>query len=159
MGGAGSGLWRRADAKGIVENCLHLDITEFIRTGNLVLGKRGIATWSSVGLSSSRQQASFEFSSDQSGTVALNLNFALTGFGDVHQRIPIRHVRQSDERTYARFACPLNVAGAMCNRLVRKLYMNQCRVGCRCCHDLRYFSTQDAHKEERLRRKLLGLTW
>ena len=157
MGGFGSGVWERTGTKRIVETCLHLDITDFIRTGNLVAGKSGVAIWSSFGLSRPIHKASFEISSDQPGTLALNLSFTLIGFGDVHQQIPIRFVRLTDGRIFPRFECPLNVDGRSCGRSVRKLYTNQRLFGCRHCLNLTYFSCQDAHKEKRLLRKLRQL--
>lgn len=157
MGGFGSGVWERTGTKRTVENCLHLNITDFISTGNLVPGKSGVAIWSSVGLSRFRHKASFTVSSDQPGTLTLNLAFTLTGFGDVQQHIPIQFLRMTDGRVYPRFVCPLNADGQTCGRSVRKLYTKQCFFGCRMCLGLVYHSSQHAHKEERLIRKLRQL--
>lgn len=52
------------------------------------------------------------------------------------------------------FACPMARDGALCGRRVGRLYLLGGGFGCRRCHDLRYQSVQEAHKTERLIRRL-----
>jgi hypothetical protein len=144
MGGIGSGLWQRSDRKRTVETCLQLDIWEFIRTGNLVDGKSGVANWLRPGSNRPRQSVSFEFMANHSGSLFLDLRFLLAGLDEVHQRIPISVVRLKDGRLVRRFECPLITDGRRCGRSVRKLYTNARFFGCRHCLNLTYLSCQDA---------------
>ena len=152
MGGIGSGVWERTNSKATVEDFIHLDLWDFIRSGNLELGVSGTCKWMYPYSGQLRASVGYSFEYDDARELVLRLEFRHGG-DDIQQVIPIRVSQTPDGRTVKWFCCPLSRDGSRCDRHVRKLYAKGSFFGCRKCHSLAYRSSQEAHFEERLRER------
>lgn len=154
MGGFGSGLWERADSRKTVEECLRLDIWDFLRGNHVCPGTAGTVSWWNTASGQLKASVAYCFRRRLLGELDVDLSFCLRDSDAIVQRVPIVLNRSSDGRTATWFSCPLVRSGSQCGRHVRKLYANGPFFGCRHCHKLTYESCQKAHKDERLLRRI-----
>jgi hypothetical protein len=160
MGGFGSGNRNeRSPKKYVVEDCLSLDATRWMREGILDVGIQHCASWCWY-LDSSKTQklATIDYEVDcasPDSQVWLSYTIAASG-----ERIDYPISLENTEPKYGGlrwwFLCPLSLNGLRCKRRVTKLYLppGGRYFGCRRCYDLTYRSCQEAHKIERMRRFL-----
>ena len=154
MGGSGSGRWERTKSKATVEDCVRLDIWDFLRGNLLCPGEAGTVNWWNTFSGQLKGSVGFCFRHGFSGEQSVDLSFRFGDSAAIVQRVPIVFNRKSDGRLAKWFVCPIIRDGQLCGRRVRKLYARGPLFGCRHCQVLTYQSCQEAHKEERLRDRL-----
>ena len=150
MGGPGSGEWPRLNRKRTVETSLSLSVGDF--GSKIHATSEGYLLWRS------------------DRETLLRAKYTL--FGPAPRSIQLEYVLDSDRTQSTRiemtstptafngsrwwFTCPISRGGAPCRKRVWKLYLPTAdsNFGCRGCHDLRYESSQQAHREERLLNRL-----
>ena len=144
MGGYGSGRCTRPNTKPTVERFNVLDVAWCVRNGVLNPGSSGTLTWTN------RRSGLVDSIGYRAGDFGLHLAYRLNGSETVEQDIQV-------ETTFPHFGgerlwwtCGLSRRGIVCGRRVGMLYLKGRYFGCRHCHDLRYYSSQIAHQQERL---------
>lgn len=135
MGGRNSGRWYRWDKKGIVENCIRLDINRLVRDGVIALYQYGSRHW----VNNDKETASVGYNVEPHGDdLVFRLKYSIPGEREKHKiDLPVRlektPVHFGGERWW--FACP------GCGRRCGKLYLPpQAKYFlCRICHNLNYW--------------------
>jgi hypothetical protein len=145
MGGFGSGKWTRRTRKTTTEETLALGIGDL--PGPYIPGLTGVLTWQT---SAGKEVAQVGYRvRGEMPYLVLSLHYQ-TGHHYVH--LPIRlqttHPHFGGQRYW--LTCPV------CKRRAGKIYRppSTDRFACRHCHDLRYRSSQNSHKRERLSKSL-----
>jgi hypothetical protein len=149
MGGPGSGRWRRPVRRPIAENCLVLDVNRLSRDGVLLPHWVGSLRWSSPWNDETLATIGLRVSRSQAGQLVLRLVYRLNDITTVDSTICIDTTRPHLGGQRFWFMCPRIANGIPCRRRAVKLYLRNGYFACRHCHDLRYRSSQEAHKEER----------
>lgn len=145
MGGFGSG--ERLNKKAIVERCLMIDAGRFAKTNCLIPGfySSGELIWTN---SHGQRLLSLRYSLEPKAKDWAVLNIATllqaNGTEPIIERIPLTATIPNFGGVRRWFLCPLNNAGATCNRRVKKLFLppRGQYFGCRNCFNLTYESAQ-----------------
>lgn len=149
MGGMGSGNFGRRRRKRTVEQTLAIAVGDF--TEGLLPDTDGQAFWVLPGLevvvasyyvfdAPLEVKIEFECCRSRKRISRFGLQTTRTQFGGERTWLVCHHFRE----------------GQRCNKRVGKLYLpeDETVLGCRECHDLTYRSSQTAHREERLTKRI-----
>ncbi len=150
MGGLGSGEWPRLNCKRSVETTLALSIGNLGR--KIHSASEGYLHWKRnrdlvfrvkyTLYGQDRRGIQLEYGADMNRpfTTWIGMSSTQTGFNGLRWW----------------FNCPVFHNSRTCGRRVWKLYLprSDSVFGCRQCHDLRYRSSQQAHRDERILSRL-----
>jgi hypothetical protein len=156
MGGVGSGNryhWWRSGKKTVVEDCLDLDATAWMREGTLKVGVLASGTWRWNYRSGRSFVVNYELDTLDLAVPSVRLSYSWVWRASPEPQSADYRVRLTTTRPHFGgvrwwFVCPLTVGGRSCNRRVGKLYLPAAAryFGCRRCHDLTYRSAQEHDK-------------
>jgi hypothetical protein len=164
MGGPGSGNhyhWWRSGKKAVVEDCLVLDASRWMREGILRSGVYLAGSWKWQYRSGKECSIGYEVRTMDPAQPTVQLSYSrpsrMTGqreSADYPVRLTTTRPRFGGLRWW--FVCPLVVNDRHCSRRVGKLYLppGSRYFGCRHCHDLTYTSCQESHKYDSVFRYL-----
>jgi hypothetical protein len=156
MGGPGSGNhhpWWRSRKKTVVEDCLQLDATRWMRDGLFKAGAVVCGNWCWTYRSGGGFSVNYEVNmlDPSSPFVQLTYSWIWTSTqkqesADYLIQLVTSRPRFGGLRWW--FICPLVVNGRQCGRRVGKLYLPPPSryFGCRHCHNLTYRSVQEHDK-------------
>jgi hypothetical protein len=164
MGGRGSGNhyhWWRESKKTVVEDCLALDASRWMREGILRAGVVLRGTWRWTYQSGSSFTVHYEVDTLDLSHPFVRLWYSWVWTASQQQESADYRVRLVTTRPRFGglrwwFICPLVVNGRGCGRRVGKLYLpgRDRYFGCRHCHGLTYTSCQESRKFDGLARLL-----
>jgi hypothetical protein len=141
MGGFGSGRWPRRARKTTADESLAFRIGDI--AGPYIPGLTGVLTWTS---SAGQELAQVGYRvRGEAPWLVLSLHYqAGNRYVHVPMRLQTTHPHFGGRRYW--LTCPV------CKRRAGKIYRppSTDRFACRHCHDLRYRSSQNSHKRERL---------
>jgi hypothetical protein len=154
MGGPGSGAhyyhWWRSSKKTVVEDCLSLDATRWMREGILRANALATGTWRWTYANGKGFSVNYAVDTRDPADPFVRLSYSWVWpsspepqSSDYRVRLTTTRPRFGGLRWW--FVCPLIVQGQPCNRRVRKLYLPPAAryFGCRRCHELTYTSCQE----------------
>jgi hypothetical protein len=151
MGGYGSTRWSWHTKKRVVDNCLQLDILNFIKKG-LISGHHasGTVRWDNL-TGEVSPSITFEIFPMGDGLQIFRISYRVENLGEVQNlQYDIKLVSSRPYFGGRRwwFICPLIVNDRVCKRRVRVLYLPPSEIyfGCRHCHNLTYRSSQEHDK-------------
>lgn len=156
MGGRGSGQWQRRLKKPTAENCLVLDVNRLSRGGVLRPRWFGNLRWTSPRNGEVLATVNLRVSYAPNNRLALHLVYRLDDSITVDTIIGIEATRPHFGGQRLWFTCPRVANGIPCKRRAAKLYLRNGYFACRHCQDLRYRSSQEAHKGNRRFKRLFG---
>jgi hypothetical protein len=164
MGGRGSGCddhWWRAPKKGVVEDCLRLDVNRWARRQPLRTGILADGAWEWMYRDGNTFTVHYRVDTLDPGNPFVRLWYSWVDSSSPrpqHEgyRVGLTATRPHLGGHRGWFVCPLEVDGCLCLRRVGKLYLppgGRC-FGCRHCHGLTYTSCQESHTDEDLYERL-----
>ena len=168
MGGVGSGGWYRWRTKGIVEDCLMLDVNKLVRDGLIVRQHTsGMLHWRNTRTGEQTASAGYRLEPFGDDGLVFRLLYTVTVGGEKQEAdepIILQTTRPHFGGIRWWFTCPLVMNGHPCNRRVGKLYAPPSGIyfGCRHCYDLAYDSQRQKkhkrllYKAQRIRMDLGG---
>ena len=152
MGGLGSGnWWRWEERKRTVEESFVLAVKDLPKP--LSVGTSGQQAWKR------RDRRAFVLDYWVMGTEenrSLRLRYALSRRYSIDLVVPLTTTPAPFGGQRFWFSCPYSVGAKPCERRAAKLYLppGEVTFGCRHCHDLAYQSSQEAHRTERMHKRL-----
>jgi hypothetical protein len=152
MGGPGSGEWPRIGAKICVEDCRRLSVRTLVAEGWLANGRTGTITWQHPVTGWRLAVVELTVRTGEKGGWLLELRSDVSARHSAVQQVHVVACPGPHGRSRWCFLCPLESWGSP-GRRVQSLYDRGSLFGCRHCHDLAYRSSQEAHREERRRRR------
>ena len=157
MGGPGSGIWIRYDAKTTTDGLLPLDVNRLARDGFLSVGITGVLQWNTGATRKPLGSVEFSVRPSKDNSRIFQIRYRWNKSESVCTSIRLQPTRPHFGGVRWWLTCPLSVNGTPCNRRVAKLYLQGRYFGCRFCHDLTYQSCRESHAEQRMFERLTNI--